>query len=128
MHFVCLGVMKKLLLLLLFGHRKVKIGFKLANDISQHLVSLKKNISIEFSRKPRSLEFVRKYKATEFRLILLYLEPIIFRHLKKDIYNDFLSLHVAIRILASPNLCLQFNDYVHQLLLHFGEGFKLLYG
>jgi len=97
MHLVCLGVMKKLLFFL-FGHRKVKINSKLINEISQHLINLKKNIPIEFSRKPRSLDSVRRYKATEFRLILLYLGPLVFRHLNKDIYNNFLSLHVAILV------------------------------
>lgn len=81
-----------------------------------------------FVRKPRSLRLVRLWKATEFRNVLLYTGPIAFKSfLHKDLYNHFIMLHVAIRILNSSKLR-DFIDYAHELLQHFVSTFKLLYG
>lgn len=86
-------------------------------------------ITKEFSRKPRSLNDVDRWKATEFRQFLLYTGPVVLKLvLRKDLYNHFFSLSVAIRILADRKLCLVMNDYAQSLLrwfvLHYGE----LYG
>ncbi|KAB0804630.1 hypothetical protein PPYR_01600 [Photinus pyralis] len=51
-----------------------------------------------FSRKPRSLHFVDKWKATEFRQFLLYTGPFALKgELPNDQYKHFLLFHVAIR-------------------------------
>jgi len=80
----------------------------------------------EFVRKPRSLTFVKLWKATEFRTVLLYTSCVVFKLLRKDLYNHFLILHVAIRILC----CSQFEEYINyaqELLQSFVSSFKLLY-
>jgi len=69
----------------------------------------------EFARKPRSLSFIKLWKATEFRNLLLYTSPIAFKFfLRKDLYNHFLVLRVAIRILC-PLKLRNFIDYAHDL-------------
>lgn len=82
----------------------------------------------EFARKPRSLAFVKLWKATEFRNLLLYTGPIAFKFfLQKDLYDYFIVLHVTIRILCSSSLR-DFIDYAHDLFQYFILSFKLLYG
>lgn len=57
----------------------------------------------DFARRPRDLDCLKKWKATEFRLFLLYLGPIVLNKVfNKNRYMHFMSLHVAITILASP--------------------------
>lgn len=59
--------------------------------------------------------------------VVLYTGCVVFKLLRKDLYNHFLVLHVAIRILC----CSEFEeyiDYAQELLEHFVSSFKLLYG
>jgi len=67
MHLVCLGVVKKLLLLWMKGPLRVRIRSTNTNLISQRLIALRSSIPKEFSRKPRSLSEIKYWKATEFR-------------------------------------------------------------
>lgn len=68
-------------------------------------------VSLEFSRKPRSLEDLKYYRATEFRQLLLYIGPIVLQGLlDHDIYLNFLILHVSLRILYGK--CQRRYDYL----------------
>jgi len=105
MHLVCLGITKKLLLLWMKGPLTIRIGNANTNLISQRLIALKSSIPKEFSRKPRSLSEIKYWKATEFRQFLLYTGSIVLKSiLKQEIYEHFLTLHVAISILTTPTL------------------------
>jgi hypothetical protein len=55
MHQVCLGVMKKLLLLWIRGRREVRMSALNVSMISERLVHLKPYIPASFAQKPRSL-------------------------------------------------------------------------
>lgn len=79
MHLICLGVVKKLLLLLMKGPLTIRIGSTNTNLISEHLIKLKSSVPKEFSRKPRSLSEIKYWKATEFRQFLLYTGPIVLK-------------------------------------------------
>lgn len=72
MHLVCLGVMKKLLVLWISGDLKFRLPSRKIEEMSQTLERLKKYTPSEFSRKPRSLRYMKLWKATEFRQFLLY--------------------------------------------------------
>lgn len=129
MHLVCLGVTRKLLYMWLFGELKVRLQHRKVEAISLQLEQvLKLYVPCEFVRKTRSLAFVKLWKATEFRNFLLYIGPVALKpYLKKNLYNHFLTLHVAIRILCSlmfQNLI----DYAQELLQYFVSSFALLYG
>ena len=105
MHLVCLGVTKKLLILWMRGKLE---NFRLSSGqvdiISQRLVSIRNYIPAEFTRKPRTLREVDRLKATEFRQFLLYTGPLVLHGiLPNEHYKLFISLHVAIRILASES-------------------------
>ncbi|XP_068989263.1 uncharacterized protein [Neodiprion pinetum] len=128
MHLVCLGVVRKLLYLWLFGDLKYRLPHRNVFSISNALEKLKGFIPLEFARKPRYLDFVKQWKATEYRQLLLYTGPIVLKDvLPYDVYMNFLTLHVAIRILCSTNTTSLFN-YAHDLLKHFVTSFMILYG
>lgn len=131
MHLVCLGVMKKLLLLWLRGPLKYRLSYKDINKISEDLISIRKSIPSEFQRKTRSLKFLKIWKATEFRNFLLYVGPIVLKKvLHEKAYEHFLMLHVAIRLLADSNFVKDPNNIqcADDLLQRFVVYFEKLYG
>ncbi|KAB0801046.1 hypothetical protein PPYR_00215 [Photinus pyralis] len=129
MHLICLGVMRKLLLLWVFGKPNSKLAHIQVSRISNYLVELSKNIPCEFVRKPRSLDDLKRFKATEFRQILMYTGPLVFKTtLSKDRYANFLSLHVAMRIFSNESHLAEHGDYAHDLLKYFIDTFVILYG
>jgi hypothetical protein len=72
MHLVCLGVMRRLILLWKKGPLGTRVGANKIEIISDFLVSLRGHVPREFARKPRSLQELDRWKATEFRQFLLY--------------------------------------------------------
>jgi len=65
MHLIYLGVMKKLLLLFwLKGKKNIRMSNEKIALANQRLMSLKNVTPAEFSRKPRSLSEVERFKAT----------------------------------------------------------------
>lgn len=93
---------------------------------------LKKCMPYEFSRKPRPLEEIKRWKATEFRQFFIYSGPLVLLNIflphHKDIYNLFLSLHVSLTILLSPSLHEHHNSDAKALLLYFTNSFQEIYG
>lgn len=72
---------------------------------------------------------MNKWKATELRLFLLYIDPVILKSvMSAEYYEHFLSLSVAIRILCHPELCFTLNEYAHNLLIYFVSHYEELYG
>jgi len=135
MHCVLLGVMKKMLILWKgsgeigrVGVNQQKLPSELVKNISTRLISLKKYIPSDFSRKPRSLDELCRWKATELRQFLLYTGPVVLYSLvSKKIYCNFLNLNVAMTIFLSPN----FNHlapYAQALMVNFVKEFGNLYG
>lgn len=131
MHLVCLGVMRKLLYLWIKGPLNTRLSSFHVQQISKKLLNLKKYTPSDFPRKARSLEFIKLWKATEFRHFLLYSGPVILQNiLSKSVYEHFLILHIAIRILASPKYSknLQYLEYAEKLLNIFVKSFSTIYG
>ena len=129
MHLVCLGVMRKLLWLWMKGPLKGRISSHAVNCISDSLIQLQGWVPKEFARKPRGLREVDRWKATEFRQLLLYTGSVVFPgNLCHAFYHNFLLLHVAIYILVSPVLCHQYCNYAEELLVHFVTHYSDLYG
>src|SRR5580765_5958558 len=106
MHLICLGVVKKLILLWIKGPLSIRLSRRAINRISYLLILLRCTTPSDFVRKPRSLKDVKQWKAVEFRNFLLYIGPVVLRYtLKKDMYHHFLTHHTAITILVRPDLC-----------------------
>lgn len=131
MHLICLGQMKKLLKLWLHGPTCIEArlsGEKIKN-ITLDMISLKQYVCSEFVRIPSSFEEVDRWKATEFRIFLLYLAPVLLhKFLPPDYMKHFLTLHCAIRILCHPQDYLKKNQYAKDLLLYFVQYYSVLYG
>ncbi|KAL0148339.1 hypothetical protein M9458_056319 [Cirrhinus mrigala] len=122
MHQACLGVMKRLLLIWTRGDRVVRVSASQILEISARLRSLQKCIPSTFVRKPRGLEELERWKATEFRQFLLYTGKIVLKGiLPNDMYLHFLSFSVAMVILVCPSLVQQHSKYAKELLNYFVE-------
>lgn len=112
MHLICLGVVKKLLLLITaLAPYNLRISRRKESDSSPwERINLLINtcrlcLPREFSRKCRPLEEIKRWKATEFRLFLLYVGPIVLKgNIRADQYNNFLGLSIAIFILANKEM------------------------
>ena len=129
MHLVCLGVTRRLLLCWLRGPVLTRLPAAKVSMISDKLISLSPYMPREFVRKPRSLNEVARWKATEFRQFLLYTGPaVLCGVLPISLYENFLLLSVAIMILVTPRFCKLHCDYAAQLLTVCVENMKLLYG
>jgi len=129
-HLICLGVMRKLMYLWLGNYNKRKkwqLSFNQITHISNFLEQIKSFVPSEFARKPRSLTFIKQWKATEFRQLLFYTGIVVLRQvLNKNLYQHFLVLHVAVRILASTDLHEHLN-YAQTIFQYFVDSFGILY-
>lgn len=102
MHNICLGVVKKLLNTWIRGPLNVRLPNSKVQVLSQCLINLQPFIPLEFNRKPRSLDELAFWKATEFRTFFIYIGPIVLKDVvKRAVYENFLLLHVVITILIS---------------------------
>ena len=140
MHLVLLGVVKRLLRLWLgtsdFHVTKYSCNFRLlarecSGVISDRVRICSNSISSEFQRKPRQMDENKFFKAKEFRTLLLYTFPFVFRGLFKNngqVYYHFLLLVVSFRIVLARKPTPNFVSYVRALLVRFVEELKELYG
>ncbi|XP_076071517.1 uncharacterized protein LOC143042895 isoform X1 [Mytilus galloprovincialis] len=130
MHQVCLGVTKRLLVTWMRGPRgDYRLSGAQIRQISENLVALKKNVPREFARKPRPLLEIDRWKATEFRQFLLYTGQFALKGvLSPPYYKHFMALSVAISILVSEKLTALHSEYAQDLLEHFVNKGRELYG
>lgn len=129
MHLLCLGAMKKLLIFWIRGKLPIRMSFSQASLVSQKLTSISKKVPCEFVRKPRGLSEIDRWKATEFRQMLLYTGPFVLKEaLKKKYSTHFLALNCAIRILVHPNLADKEAGQAQILIEYFFDHYADLYG
>lgn len=121
MHQGCLSVMKKMIVdFWLEGNLATKLSQSKKRQLSQSLFELQSQIPVDFQRTTRSIADISKWKATEYRLFLLYVGPVVLQQiLEKRYYNHFLLLHTACRILSSDNLCQKYNYQAKVYLSNF---------
>ena len=132
MHLVCLGVVRTLFYIWLFAPVPLKFPHRIIDLLSSNFISLSDHMPCEFSRKPRGLDEIRRWKATEFRQVLLYTGPIVFNNVLKSeykcIYEHFLTLSIAMSILLHPEYCHKHLQYAKNLLMHFVKTCAKIYG
>jgi hypothetical protein len=126
MHLCCLGVMKKLLLTWCLGPIPYKESRATVQLLSQKIVKCKNFVPAEFHRKPRSLDDLKHWKATEFRQFILYLGPFVLKGiLPTPKYNHFLLFSIGVRILLSENK--EWYNLAEQFLIEFVKNIPVLY-
>ncbi|KAM7288143.1 uncharacterized protein ISCGN_031832 [Ixodes scapularis] len=129
MHLVCIGVVHKLMRVWFKGPKACRMGSNVKDELSTKSEALRHFVPSDFSRRPRSFWDMEMWKATEFRLLLLYTGPVIFPStVRSDLQANFMILHCAITILASPRLSKELVDYAEKLLRYFVETCKSLFG
>ncbi|VDI56277.1 Hypothetical predicted protein [Mytilus galloprovincialis] len=129
MHLVCLGVMKKLLLTWKRGKLDVRLSNQQVQEIGRKLVRLRSFVPEFFARKPRNMDEIDRWKATEFRQFLLYTGKIVLKDiLRSDMYKNFMALSVGISILVCSSSVQNHADYAHNLLEYFVESARIIYG
>lgn len=131
MHLVCLGVMKRILMFFKQGPRECRLSQQQLNLLSSNLKKLNGKMPREFARQPRSLLYLDKWKATEFRQFLLYTGPLVLKSvLREEVYSHFLTLTVAMSILLESNQSKrnEYLNYAKELLQYFVEHSPAIYG
>jgi len=129
MHAVCLGVMRKLLHLWMKGPLHARLGGHCTEQISNRLLSLKSCVPCEFARKPRSINELDRWKATEFRQLLLYTGPVCLQGIIPDVmYKNFMLISCGMYILLSQEYCVGLQDQAKTVLANFCQHFGDLYG
>ncbi|XP_045461549.1 uncharacterized protein LOC123671627 [Harmonia axyridis] len=72
MHLLFLGVVKRLLVNYFFATSPVKLSQKIMKEIDDRVFILYEYITSDFPRKCRTFKELRRWKATEFKLFILY--------------------------------------------------------
>ena len=129
MHLVLLGIMRRII-----HHWNREVPHKLSNHqktlVNANIDMVKKNLPADFNRLPRKLDDAERFKATEFRTMLLYSACIIFHKiLDSEKYNHFMLLMFAIRIFCNPELIKdeQNINYGQKLCILFVKQYPKLY-
>lgn len=126
MHAVHLGVTRRFLKNLFHNKcnlcRLTPLGLK---ALDRKYIALAPFVCSEFERRPRSIILeLPKWKAVEFRLFLLYTGIVVLkRSAGVEVYNQFLLLAVAIRLLSTPDSYRENADVAHDLLTRFVEDY-----
>lgn len=129
MHLVCLGIMRKLLLMWMRGPLQYRISAGMLQQISDNLVKLRHAIPCEFARKPRTLYEIDRWKATEFRQFLLYTGPVVLHgFLSETVYKHFLLLSVSMYCCLRTDLCNHYATFVRDCLIQFVKLASRIYG
>lgn len=91
MHLVCLGVMRRLVYLWLKGPLSCRLSSRQVNMLSEQLENVRSYTPVEFNRQPRTLKEIDRWKASEFRQLLLYTGPVLLKSfLHAAAYKHFL--------------------------------------
>lgn len=99
MHLSCLGS-KRLCQFWVRGSKYVRLPpTEKLNTLNELLLETRQFIVSEFARKPKNLVHIDKWKATEMRLFILYIGPVILKpFLPKTFYYHFWALSIALHL------------------------------
>ena len=129
MHLCCLGLMRKLLNMWLKGNLAYRLPSQTVNSISSKLLVLHPHTPTEFNRKPRALNDLDRWKATELRSFMLYWGPVVLKgSLPSEFYDNFMLFSVAMFLFLSPGISDQMVEFAHGLMVSFVGHFGQLYG
>lgn len=132
MHLTDLGANRKLWQSWTKGkYERVKLSKFMREVLSKRIEACRPHIPDDFPRKLGPLDLMDRWKATCFRMLKLYLGPVLLRGILSDIlYKHFLGFHVAMKLLSNEETCgnPSYLDYCEQLLRNFVKDSAKLYG
>lgn len=108
---------------------KARLPFATLNNLSMSIKRISPYMPSEFCRRPRGLDEIKFWKATEYRMFLLYVGVVVLNDesIPLCIYKNFLLLHSAITLLNMQSY--EHNkDVTYELLQDFVKDSKSLYG
>jgi hypothetical protein len=98
MHLACLGVQRRLLYFWFRLQSPCRQSNAVREQMSLRLTEIGADIPCEFVRKPRSLRYLDRWKATELRTFMLYVGIVTTKLLPSDFQKNFLLFSIAMRI------------------------------
>jgi len=135
MHLCCLGIMKKMLHLLIRGSTvpnacgSVRLSKSQIERINNRMKIITKCLSSDFARIPSDINDYKTFKATEFRQIMMYTGPYIFKNIvSQPVYNNFMIFNILMRLLSCHTTVYSQNDYAESLAKYFLKTFCDVYG
>lgn len=88
------------------GPRRSRFSVTQKSELSANLTNFVPYFPSDFVRKPRSFDYIKYFKANEFRTFLLYTGCVALKNVcSSDMYHHFLYLHCAAAILSDGILC-----------------------
>lgn len=128
MHIIDLGVVLKGLEFLLKGQNIPSLMIDI-EKLSERIVAFSRFRPSDFARDIRSLKDLQHFKATELRQFIMYGGIVFMKDLVADhIYDHWLLLHVAVRLLSTENLTEHNIDTAEQLLYKYVDQYPSIYG
>ena len=134
MHLCFIGVMKRILARLIspkVKKNRVKLNSESKSELSTKLILYEQYIPCEFGRKfVGGVNFILKWKASQYRTLLLYVGVVLFRNRKIapiGIFKNFLKFSIALRLLNMEDQSCNLK-FIEKLLIEFIQESKLLYG
>lgn len=99
------------------------------DGISTLMIQFQKYRPSDFARDCRSLEYLPYFKATEIRIFLYYGCIVFLKDMVNDfIYQHWLLLHCAVRLMSDDNLQQENIDLAEEFLKEFVRLFPNIYG
>ncbi|KER19059.1 hypothetical protein T265_15679, partial [Opisthorchis viverrini] len=115
---VYLGVVRRLVSIFVKGDRPVRIGPAGLNRVDRMIRNLCARVPVEFLPKCREITLYKQWKATEFRQLLFYIDPIVFKvNIPHESYHNSIDLFISVYVLFHRRFSVSRLDYARQLLL-----------
>ena len=129
MHTAAMGVMKRSAQMWFSPRSMYHLRGSDIDKASARLVMCGQWCPSEIGRRPRGLHMRDKYKATEWRSMMLYTGFCILKGLQNDkSYAHFLLFACAMKILLSEELCRNYCDLANRMLRKYVQQYCQIYG
>ncbi|KAL7289988.1 hypothetical protein TKK_0015720 [Trichogramma kaykai] len=131
MHLCCIGVMEKILAGIVSGKyaERVHLSKEYQMLLEARLSEVTKFCPVDFARKPFKIQKHTKFKATEYRQIMLYSGSSTFSGLvQEDAYRHYLLFNAAMRIFIMPEPSEDLLDAAENFIKIFVIGAEKVYG
>ena len=100
--------------------KSARLNSHARRELSERIENIRKCIPRDFSRQPRGVDELDRWKVTEYQLFLLYTGRIVLHLLQTDEqYQHFVLFSCDIAIITRKNLLVKYSDFVQELLESF---------